>query len=127
MEEEVLLGEYEANQVEGEQTLPGNFSKSLNLFQSIHVLANEEEERAFWNETASSKTNSDNDELIKPQLRSEYVHSPQSRIPWEVSGSDTWSHWTENCINATERWGLIHSDPHHTYLETHPEVLWSII
>ena len=33
----------------------GNFSESLNLFQSIQVLANEEEERAFMNETASSK------------------------------------------------------------------------
>jgi len=31
----------------------GNFSESLNLFQSIQVLANEEEERAFMNETAS--------------------------------------------------------------------------
>ena len=64
MEEEVLLGEYEAVQVEGEQTSPGNFSESLNLFQSIHVLANEEEERAFKNETASSKKSSDNAELI---------------------------------------------------------------
>ena len=34
----------------------GNFSESLNLFQSIQVLANEEEERAFMNETASSKS-----------------------------------------------------------------------
>ena len=33
----------------------GNFSESLNLFQSIQVLANEEEEKAFMNETASSK------------------------------------------------------------------------
>ena len=33
----------------------GNFSESLNLFQSIQVLANEEEERAFMNETASSE------------------------------------------------------------------------
>ena len=39
----------------GEQGLPGNFSESLNLFQSIQVLANEEEERAFRNETESSK------------------------------------------------------------------------
>ena len=35
----------------------GNFSESLNLFQSIQVLANEEEERAFMNETASSESN----------------------------------------------------------------------
>ena len=35
----------------------GNFSESLNLFQSIQVLANEEEERAFMNETASSECN----------------------------------------------------------------------
>lgn len=34
----------------------GNFSESLNLFQSIQVLANEEEERAFMNETASSES-----------------------------------------------------------------------
>jgi hypothetical protein len=33
----------------------GNFSESLNLFQSIQVLANEEEERAFRNENATSK------------------------------------------------------------------------
>ena len=49
--EERSLGGVEA----GEQALPGNFSESLNLFQSIQVLANEEEERAFRNETESSK------------------------------------------------------------------------
>ena len=40
MEEEELLAEYEAVQVDGEETSPGNFSVSLNLFQSIHVLGN---------------------------------------------------------------------------------------
>ena len=34
-----------------------SFSESLSLFQSIQVLANEEDEKAFNNATASSKTN----------------------------------------------------------------------
>ena len=54
---EVDLEEDLGAMMEGEQ-LPksaGNFSESLNLFQSIQVLANEEDERAFRNETASSK------------------------------------------------------------------------
>ena len=50
--EKRALGSVEA----GEQGLPGNFSESLNLFQSIQVLANEEEERAFRNETESSES-----------------------------------------------------------------------
>ena len=33
-----------------------SFSESLSLFQSIQVLANEEEEKAFRNETASSRS-----------------------------------------------------------------------
>ena len=32
-----------------------SFSESLSLFQSIQVLANEEDEKAFRNETASSR------------------------------------------------------------------------
>ena len=50
-------GDDEENFGAGEATKSsGNFSESLNLFQSIQVLANEEEERAFMNETASSKS-----------------------------------------------------------------------
>ena len=56
-EQRVSDGDDEENFGAGEAPKSsGNFSESLNLFQSIQVLANEEEERAFMNETASSES-----------------------------------------------------------------------
>ena len=47
----------EAEQQQTGTALPANtsFSESLQLFQSLQVLANEEEVAAFRNETAASK------------------------------------------------------------------------
>ena len=58
----------------------GNFSESLNLFQSIQVLANEEEERAFMNETASSE--SDNLFDVKGEILSSINPSLKSQEFW---------------------------------------------